>query len=113
MNGMDAVRIEPSDFGYCRARHLGRQVINKILILGNILFILKQTRINYSFLLKVTDYLNKKFAERNSPNRFNITCVSAASPWLSDPDEPLYLAGRKAIKKGLVVIEKVTSQEKV
>ncbi|XP_048363899.1 cytosolic non-specific dipeptidase-like [Sphaerodactylus townsendi] len=48
---------------------------------------------------QVTDYLKKKIAEWNSPNHIEITAVMAAKPWISDPDEPLYLAGRKAIKK--------------
>ncbi|CAI5779823.1 beta-Ala-His dipeptidase-like [Podarcis lilfordi] len=48
---------------------------------------------------QVMDHLNKKFAERNSPNHIEITNVQASKPWLSDTDEPLYLAGRKAIEK--------------
>ncbi|XP_061450395.1 beta-Ala-His dipeptidase-like [Rhineura floridana] len=48
---------------------------------------------------QVTDHLNKKFAERNSPNSIGITCMFASKPWLSDTDEPLFLAGRKAIEK--------------
>ncbi|XP_054841673.1 cytosolic non-specific dipeptidase-like isoform X2 [Eublepharis macularius] len=48
---------------------------------------------------QVTDYLKKKFAEWNSPNHLEVTSVIGAKPWISDTDEPLYLAGRKAIKK--------------
>nr|XP_008122842.1 PREDICTED: cytosolic non-specific dipeptidase [Anolis carolinensis] len=49
---------------------------------------------------QVIEYLHMKFAERNSPNRINITCVIKAKPWVStDTDGPLYLAGKNAIKK--------------
>uniref|UniRef100_A0ABM5GB29 Cytosolic non-specific dipeptidase-like isoform X1 n=1 Tax=Pogona vitticeps TaxID=103695 RepID=A0ABM5GB29_9SAUR len=48
---------------------------------------------------QVTDYLKEKFAERKSPNHISIKCVIQAKPWLSDIDGPLYLAGKKAIKK--------------
>uniref|UniRef100_A0A8C8VF99 Peptidase M20 dimerisation domain-containing protein n=1 Tax=Pelusios castaneus TaxID=367368 RepID=A0A8C8VF99_9SAUR len=48
---------------------------------------------------QVTDYLNKKFTERNSPNSIKLTCHRGAKPWLSDTDELQYLAARKAIKR--------------
>ncbi|XP_066480543.1 cytosolic non-specific dipeptidase-like [Tiliqua scincoides] len=48
---------------------------------------------------QVTNYLNKKFAERGSPNHINITTVIASKPWLSDTDGAVYLAARQAIKK--------------
>ncbi|KAJ7338625.1 hypothetical protein JRQ81_012527 [Phrynocephalus forsythii] len=48
---------------------------------------------------QVTDYLKEKFEERKSPNHIAIRCVIQAKPWLSAIDGPLYLAGKRAIKK--------------
>ncbi|XP_069476836.1 cytosolic non-specific dipeptidase-like [Ambystoma mexicanum] len=48
---------------------------------------------------QVTDYLNMKFAERNSPNKVKVTMVIGAKPWLSDMNEPQYLAAQRAVTK--------------
>ncbi|XP_006121464.1 beta-Ala-His dipeptidase-like [Pelodiscus sinensis] len=48
---------------------------------------------------QVTDYLNKRFTERNSPNSFKVTYRKGSKSWLADPNEPQYLAARKAIKR--------------
>ncbi|XP_078543959.1 cytosolic non-specific dipeptidase-like [Lissotriton helveticus] len=48
---------------------------------------------------QVTDYLMKKFAERNSPNKLNVTMVFGAKPWISCLKEPQYLAAQKAVRK--------------
>ncbi|XP_025065482.1 cytosolic non-specific dipeptidase-like [Alligator sinensis] len=48
---------------------------------------------------QVTDYLTKKFAERKSSNSVKITHVRGAKPWLSDINNPQFLAARKAIKR--------------
>ncbi|XP_065254822.1 cytosolic non-specific dipeptidase-like [Emys orbicularis] len=48
---------------------------------------------------QVTDYLNKKFTELNSPNSIKVTSNIGSKPWLSDINEPQYLAARKAIKR--------------
>uniref|UniRef100_A0A8D0G4L9 Peptidase M20 dimerisation domain-containing protein n=1 Tax=Sphenodon punctatus TaxID=8508 RepID=A0A8D0G4L9_SPHPU len=48
---------------------------------------------------QVTDSLNEKFAERNSPNRVKITSEYGSKPWLSGTSDPQYLAAKKAIKR--------------
>ncbi|XP_059580264.1 cytosolic non-specific dipeptidase isoform X1 [Alligator mississippiensis] len=48
---------------------------------------------------QVTDYLTKKFAEQKSSNSVKITHVRGAKPWLSDINNPQFLAARKAIKR--------------
>uniref|UniRef100_A0A646QD11 Cytosolic non-specific dipeptidase n=1 Tax=Hemiscolopendra marginata TaxID=943146 RepID=A0A646QD11_9MYRI len=47
----------------------------------------------------VVDYLNKKFKERNSPNKFRAFMFHGGKPWMSDPKHPHYQAGVKAMKK--------------
>ncbi|XP_017893586.1 cytosolic non-specific dipeptidase isoform X1 [Ceratina calcarata] len=47
---------------------------------------------------KVTDYLNKKWAQRGSPNKMTVSMIHGGKPWTEDPDHPNYLAGRKATK---------------
>ena len=44
----------------------------------------------------VVDYLNKKWAERGSANRMEVSMGHGGRCWMSDPDQPNYLAGRKA-----------------
>jgi len=46
----------------------------------------------------VIDYLNKKWAERGSCNKMNAYLNHAGNHWLSDPDHPHVLAGRKAVE---------------
>ncbi|MEE6464642.1 hypothetical protein FKM82_006313 [Ascaphus truei] len=48
---------------------------------------------------QVTDYLEHKFSERNSPNKIKVTMIIGAKPWLSDMNEPQYLAARKAVTR--------------
>ncbi|KAJ1201943.1 hypothetical protein NDU88_005747 [Pleurodeles waltl] len=52
---------------------------------------------------QVSDYLMKKFAERNSPNKLNVTMVIGAKPWISSLEEPQYLAAQKAVRKAFGV----------
>ncbi|XP_034016727.1 cytosolic non-specific dipeptidase isoform X2 [Thalassophryne amazonica] len=47
---------------------------------------------------QVSDYLQKKFAERNSPNKLKVYATSGAKAWMSDFNHPHYMAGRKAMK---------------
>ncbi|XP_068003668.1 cytosolic non-specific dipeptidase [Melanerpes formicivorus] len=46
----------------------------------------------------VEDYLSKKFAELQSPNKFKVYLGHGGKPWVSDFNDPHYLAGRKAMK---------------
>ncbi|XP_066435585.1 cytosolic non-specific dipeptidase-like [Eleutherodactylus coqui] len=48
---------------------------------------------------QVSDYLEKQFAERKSPNKMKVTMVIGAQPWLANMSEPQYLAARNAVKK--------------
>ena len=46
----------------------------------------------------VVDYLNKKWAERGSSNNMKASMFHGGRCWVSDPDHPNYLAGRRATK---------------
>ncbi|XP_066572172.1 cytosolic non-specific dipeptidase [Amia ocellicauda] len=48
---------------------------------------------------QVTDYLNAMFAKRNSPNKLRVQMIIGAKPWVADINDPLYEAGKKAVKK--------------
>ena len=52
------------------------------------------------FVVQVTSYLTKKFAELNSPNKFKVYMGHGGKPWVSDFNHPHYMAGRKALKTG-------------
>ncbi|XP_061178072.1 cytosolic non-specific dipeptidase-like [Saccostrea echinata] len=45
----------------------------------------------------VNTHIQKTFSERNSPNKIKINCIGA-KPWVSDFNDPNYIAGRKAMK---------------
>ncbi|XP_076758935.1 cytosolic non-specific dipeptidase 2 [Xylocopa sonorina] len=47
---------------------------------------------------KVIKYVNKKWADRGSPNTMNITMLHGGRCWSENPDHPNYVAGRKATK---------------
>jgi len=47
----------------------------------------------------VIAHLNKKWAERGSPNKMKAQLVSKGRPWLSNIHDPNYQAGRAAIKE--------------
>lgn len=47
---------------------------------------------------KVVAYLKKKWTERGSCNRMSISMGHGGRCWVSDPDHPNYLAGRKAVQ---------------
>lgn len=49
---------------------------------------------------QVEDYLNKKFAELRSPNKFKVYLGHGGKPWVSDFNHPHYMAGRRAMKTG-------------
>nr|CAD7396350.1 unnamed protein product [Timema poppensis] len=44
----------------------------------------------------VIEYLNAKWEQRGSPNTMKATLRNAGRSWVSDPNNPNYLAGRKA-----------------
>lgn len=48
----------------------------------------------------VKDYLTEEFAKLNSPNKFNLVMASGGRPWMADPKDPNFIAGRKAMKQG-------------
>jgi len=47
----------------------------------------------------VVDYIEKKFKERNSPNKLTVKCMGSAKPWVSDFNDPHYLAAKNAIMR--------------
>lgn len=47
----------------------------------------------------VKDYLTEEFAKLNSPNKFNLVMASGGRPWMADPKDPNFIAGRKAMKQ--------------
>lgn len=52
------------------------------------------------FVVQVTTYLTKKFAELHSPNKFKVYMGHGGKPWVSDFNHPHYMAGRRALKTG-------------
>ncbi|NWJ00881.1 CNDP2 dipeptidase, partial [Crypturellus undulatus] len=46
----------------------------------------------------VEDYVSKKFAELQSPNKFRVYLSHGGKPWVSDFNHPHYMAGRRAMK---------------
>ncbi|XP_068951058.1 cytosolic non-specific dipeptidase [Petaurus breviceps papuanus] len=48
---------------------------------------------------QVVSYLNAKFTELKSPNKFKAYMGHGGKPWVSDFNHPHYLAGRKALKR--------------
>lgn len=52
------------------------------------------------FVVQVTSYLTKKFAELHSPNKFKVYMGHGGKPWVSDFNHPHYMAGRKALHTG-------------
>lgn len=49
---------------------------------------------------QVVSYLNKKFAELESPNKIKVYMGHGAKAWVSDFNHPHYMAGRRAMKTG-------------
>ncbi|CAL7935327.1 unnamed protein product [Xylocopa violacea] len=49
-------------------------------------------------LEKVIKYVNKKWAERGSPNTMNVSMLHGGRTWSENPNHPNYIAGRKATK---------------
>lgn len=56
----------------------------------------------FFIILKVLDYVQKKFAELQSPNKMIVSMGHGAKAWVSDFNHPHYIAGRKAMKTGTV-----------
>ncbi|XP_027708186.1 cytosolic non-specific dipeptidase [Vombatus ursinus] len=48
---------------------------------------------------QVVSYVNEKFTELKSPNKFKVYMGHGGKPWVSDFNHPHYLAGRKALKR--------------
>ncbi|XP_074057390.1 cytosolic non-specific dipeptidase [Macrotis lagotis] len=48
---------------------------------------------------QVVSYLNAKFAELKSPNKFKAYMGHGGKPWVADFNHPHYLAGRKALQR--------------
>lgn len=46
----------------------------------------------------VLAHLNAKWAERNSPNTFNVFVVNRSDSWTEDPNHPHYEAAKRAVK---------------
>lgn len=47
---------------------------------------------------QVKEYLQKKFAELDSPNKLDVSMGHGAPAWVADFNHPHYMAGRKAMK---------------
>lgn len=47
----------------------------------------------------VTNYLTEEFANLHSPNKFKVTMASGGRPWVSDPSDPNFTAGKLAMKQ--------------
>ncbi|XP_078491250.1 cytosolic non-specific dipeptidase-like [Ciona intestinalis] len=47
---------------------------------------------------QVVEHCKKVFEERNSPNKLKVSMGHGGKPWVSDYNDPNYIAGRKAIK---------------
>lgn len=47
----------------------------------------------------VTEHLNKKFAERNSPNKMSVSMDHGAKAWVSDFNHPHYQAAKRAVSR--------------
>lgn len=56
------------------------------------------------FVSQVISYLEKKFAELESPNKMKVYMGHGAKAWVSDFNHPHYMAGRKAMKTGELVL---------
>lgn len=46
----------------------------------------------------VVNHLNKKWAERDSPNSYSCHLKHSGAPWMEDPSHPHYAAAKKATK---------------
>jgi len=46
----------------------------------------------------VSDYVNAKWAERDSPNKMRVFMSHGGKPWAEDPNHPHYIAAKKATK---------------
>lgn len=46
----------------------------------------------------VKAHIQQKFKERNSPNKIKVSMGHGGKPWVSDFNDPNYIAGRKAMK---------------
>ncbi|KAJ3622626.1 hypothetical protein Zmor_004433 [Zophobas morio] len=47
----------------------------------------------------VSDFLKTEFAGLQSPNKLHIYSPEGGMPWVSDPDHPNYMAGKRAIQQ--------------
>ena len=47
---------------------------------------------------KVVDYLNKKWAERGSPNAFRAFMEGGGRAWVADHEHPNFEAGKRATR---------------
>jgi hypothetical protein len=48
----------------------------------------------------VTNYINSEFEKLNSPNKLSVVMPNAGKPWVADPTDPNFTAGKKAMKSG-------------
>lgn len=48
----------------------------------------------------VREYLEKKFIERNSPNKMSVRMDHGAKSWVSDFNHPHYQAAKNAVTRG-------------
>jgi nonspecific dipeptidase len=46
----------------------------------------------------VTNYINSEFEKLNSPNKLSVVMPNAGKPWVADPTDPNFTAGKKAMK---------------
>ncbi|CAG2168029.1 unnamed protein product [Oppiella nova] len=47
---------------------------------------------------QVIDYLNSEFKKMDSPNKLRVVMPNTGKPWVCDPNDPNFMAARKAMK---------------
>lgn len=58
------------------------------------------TYLTYQVEKDTCDYVNKVFAELNSPNKCKVYMEHGGNWWVTDFNDPQYIAGRKATQLG-------------
>ena len=56
--------------------------------------------VSYQVEDKTCDYVRKVFAELNSPNKCNVKMEHGGNWWVTDFNDPQYVAGSKATQNG-------------
>lgn len=76
-------------------------ILKKLKSLAKFLYF-RFMHILVNFHVQVMDHLQKTFDEMGSPNKMKVSMGHGAKAWVSDFNHPHYMAGRKAMKTGIV-----------